>query len=337
MSVDPLHAEIAACVTGQPPSRSTVDALALRLYAWQIEHNPTYAAIAAGARPRGVAEIPPVPVPLFQELILASFPAHKAEKIFLTSGTTGSRRGRHYQYNTLLYDEAAPLAFRRRVGPSPQRICSLCPSEPQSSLGHMIARLGSPVWQGFDSQNGVSPETWAVLSRGPVFLAATAFALDALLGIDGGVELDVSSLVMVTGGFKGRQVRLDSEALYAELPARFGAPRVVGEYGMTELSSQLWTEPVRAGARPGPFVAPPWLRVYAADPVSGEPTEGVGVLRFVDLLNVWSVLAIETLDLGEVEAHPGGDRVVLHGRAAGADSRGCSLRAEDFLRRVPTE
>jgi hypothetical protein len=63
-----------------------------------------------------------------------------------------------------------------------------------------------------------------------VFLACTAFALDALFAMPGAVSLDPRSVVMVTGGFKGRAVRLDAPSLYAALAARLGAPRVVGEY-----------------------------------------------------------------------------------------------------------
>jgi hypothetical protein len=105
---------------------------------------------------------------------------------------------------------------------------------------------------------------------------------------------------MVTGGFKGRRVRLDAPGLYASLGQRLGQTRVVGEYGMTELSSQLWSDPVPAGQQPGDFVAPPWLRVYTVDPATGQPASP-GLLRFVDLANRWSVLAIETMDMGIVD------------------------------------
>jgi hypothetical protein len=47
------------------------------------------------------------------------------------------------------------------------------------------------------------------------------------------------------------------------------------------------------------------------------------------------VLAIETQDLGVVVPTPTGDRVHLVGRLQGAEARGCSLRAEATLRKVP--
>ncbi len=106
--------------------------------------------------------------------------------------------------------------------------------------------------------------------------------------------------------------------LEAQARSRWGNEiRIVREYGMTELSSQLWD----TGEG---YQAPPWLRVYAIDPVTGEIAEGAGLLCFVDLANWGSCLAIETQDLGRVD----GQRVVLEGRLAHAVIRGCSLTAE---------
>jgi hypothetical protein len=90
---------------------------------------------------------------------------------------------------------------------------------------------------------------------------------------------------------------------------------------MTELSSQLWD--IGDG-----FIAPPWLHIYTVSPSTGEPCSGVGLLRFVDLANYGSCIAIETLDLGVVE----GNKVTLMGRLPGAKIRGCSLTAEEASR-----
>lgn len=301
------------------------DTLAVALFRWQIERNPAYAAMAEGADPQRAEEIPAVPVDLFKQLALRSFPPGSPEVVFRTSGTTGQVRGEHHLLDTTLYDFASERWFRAAVPDAPRRIVSLCPTEPDSSLGHMVGLFGEvePCF----APEGLAADTWSRLT-GPVFVAATAFALDALLAMDGGAALGPESLVMVTGGFKGRRVRLDHAGLYAAV-RRLGAPRVVGEYGMSELSSQLWTQPVAAGAVPGVFRAPPWLRVYTVDPVSGAPAPE-GLLRFVDLCNVDSVVAIETMDLGRVD----GDRVALIGRLEGAEARGCSLRAEDLLASV---
>lgn len=297
------------------------DAVALALFRWQCAHNPHYAAIAEGLDPQRAEELPAVPVALFKQLALRSFDPAGGEVTFRTSGTTGQVRGEVHLQDTTLYDFASPRHFRACVPDVPGRIVSLCPDEPDSSLGHMV-RLFGDVTPWFRDGAVTVGEL-----EDPVFFATTAFALDAWFAQGGTAALTPESVVMVTGGFKGRRVRLDHAGLYATIGERLGRPRVVGEYGMSELSSQLWTDPVPAGAVPGAFRAPPWLRVFPVDPATGDPVDGVGVLRFVDLCNVDTVVAIETMDLGAVD----GDRVTLHGRLEGAEARGCSLRAEELL------
>jgi acyl-CoA synthetase (AMP-forming)/AMP-acid ligase II len=304
------------------------EATALALWAWQVARSPTYASLC-DAPPTCIEEIPAVPVALFQSLAFTTFSAEPGA-LFRTSGTTGSVRGVVRLQDTTIYDLGAWRHFRARVGDVPGSVVSLCPTDADSSLGHMVgtfaARLGTltPLFE-----QGVPLDAWERIPDGPIWLAATAFALDAFFQLEGARRLDPRSLVMVTGGFKGRRVRLDAPSLYRAIADRLGNPRVVGEYGMTELSSQLWTDPVPAGELPGAFVAPPWMRVYTVDAATGLPASP-GILRFVDLANVDSVLAIETMDLGVVE----GQRVTLHGRLAGAELRGCSLRAEDLLGRA---
>ncbi len=317
-----LHARVVAAIeTGHAP-----EALFLESFRWQREQNPLLRRMLTG-EPRSVREIPAVPVALFKDLDLGPSPALPTDVVFRTSGTTSSTRGVHRSRDTSLYDLGATTHLRRRVPELPGRVVSLCPSDADSSLGHMVRLLGEPIPCFGDA---VDPRTWALLDE-PCFLACTAFALDALFATPGQASLDARSVVMVTGGFKGRQTRLDAPSLYRAIPARLGSPRVVGEYGMTELSSQCWTDPVPAGELPRAFVAPPWMRVYAVDPVTGHPAGGEGVLRFVDLCNLDSVLAIETQDLGTVEPHDEGDRVTLLGRLEGAELRGCSLRAERLV------
>ncbi|GDX80449.1 coenzyme F390 synthetase [Deltaproteobacteria bacterium] len=304
------------------------EALAVAAFAHQLATNPTLAAMFGAAHPSRLADIPAVPVSLFKELDLGPQPPLPSDALFRTSGTTGQVRGVHRTRSTRLYDLGAVLHANARVTHRPGRVVSLCPAEPDSSLGHML-RLFGTVEQCF-SDGTVHADTWKritdVSRTEPIFLAATAFALDALLAMPGNACLDERSVVMVTGGFKGRTTRLDPPGLYRALAARLGSPRVFGEYGMTELSSQLWTDPVFAGEVPGAFIAPPWLAVYAVHPQTGAPVNGEGLLRFVDLANLGSVLAIETQDLGRVEHDPGGDRVTLLGRLEGAELRGCSLR-----------
>lgn len=323
-----MKEQILALVTaGGPTDEAGFEAAALALYRWQVAHNADYAAFAAGAEPRSWREIPAVPVGLFRDLALTCFPATEARIVFRTSGTTAERSGYHRLLDTDIYDIGSLAHARRCVGEIPQIGVSLVNHAPWSSLGHMCTHFCPGLIRCFSAEAGLDREAAiAALSaaRQPVFVPATAFALaDLLLPEDGPpldpIPLPAGSLVMVTGGFKGRRREVVGEELTEATRAAFGPARLVGEYGMTELSSQLWADPLGA-----PYQPPPWLRVQCVDPESGEPAE-IGQIRFVDLANHATVLAIETQDLGRVL--PDGS-VELLGRLPAAPARGCSLDAE---------
>jgi hypothetical protein len=120
---------------------------------------------------------------------------------------------------------------------------------------------------------------------------------------------------MITGGYKGKHRSIGQDELHEAAEAQLGPhTRLIREYGMTELSSQLWDW--GEGYR-----APPWLQVFTTHTQS----DGVGQLCFVDLANWGSCMAIETMDMGRVE----GDRVEILGRIPGMKARGCSLHVEE--------
>jgi hypothetical protein len=131
---------------------------------------------------------------------------------------------------------------------------------------------------------------------------------------------------------------VDASELRRALAKAFGTPeaRIVSEYGMTELSSQLYERTLEARLRGasaphGVYGAPPWVRVDAVDPVSLEPLENgsVGIARILDLANVDSAVVVQTVD--RVRVTEAG--VELLGRAPGAPPRGCSLAIEEMLAR----
>ena len=243
--------------------------------------------------------------------------------LFRTSGTTQGVRGVHRMRATEAYDHGAVLWARRFLPDMPKRIVALL-DDPRratdSSLSHMVGLFSDDAsWHVTDGRVDTEAANAAVrASDAPVFLCATAFAL--AIWLEGEVpRLPDGSIVMVTGGFKGRVVRLSDDDLYADAMTRLGPKRIVTEYGMTELSSQLWTVPVAAGQVPGAFRAPPWMHVYAVDPVTGIPVVGEGLLRFVDLCNVDSSLAINGL-AGSSSA--GGAVPVTGGAGSGAGNAG---------------
>jgi hypothetical protein len=144
----------------------------------------------------------------------------------------------------------------------------------------------------------------------------------ALLDFAGQYPLELThTVVMETGGMKGRKKELTRQALYDMLRQSFGVAEIHSEYGMTELLSQGY-------ARNGRFRTPPWMKVSLrdeTDPLSLLNVKGrAGAINVMDLANLYSCAFIATEDLGRL--HEDGGFEVL-GRMDNSDIRGCSLMA----------
>ena len=171
----------------------------------------------------------------------------------------------------------------------------------------------------------------------PAMILTTAFALVELLdhlaaGSSHSTEslfLPSGSALFETGGFKGRTRQISRAELVAQTQRVLGLPpqSIVREYGMTELSSQMYSTSLLAGD-PELLVAPPWLRTGVFDPNTLEPARDgeEGLIGFFDLGNVGSYPAVMTEDLGRM--HDQG--LELLGRASQSELRGCSLTVEEL-------
>jgi len=319
-----LAARIAAFIDGSlagaPPE--PFERLALALHTHQADHCRVRAALTDSA-PTCITEIPAVPVGLFRDLRVGTIAPDEPHRTFLTSGTTTARRGAHHLRSTSLYDHGAVRWARRCLPAWPARTVNLLldpAAHPESSLAHMVASFAP---ESSSHQRGTSLDLAgfrAALAEAPAFIGATGFALAELLAGDP-APLPQGCTLMVTGGFKGRAIALSDAELYARARAALRPTHLVTEYGMTELSSQLW------GTPEAPYRPPPWLRAIAIDPMTGDPLPAgqLGQLRFIDLCNLDSSVAIETLDRGVVHAD---GALTLHGRLPDAPARGCSLTLE---------
>lgn len=324
---DRIAAFIDGSLVGAPPE--PLNGLMVAVHRWQRSVDPVIAALTVGD-PERIEDLPAVPVSLFKDLPVGTVRRDEPSVVFRTSGTTGGGRGQHTLRSAALYDRGAFAYARQVLGDIPGDIASLLDDPvrvPDASLAHMVGLFtafgppGRATWhvsEGVLDRDGLDQRIAS--ATGPLFIATTAFALAEWL--DRPVPRPpAGSVLMITGGFKGRVHRLDGDALYDEAE-RILEARVVTEYGMTELSSQLWGTPHR------PYAPPPWLRIVAIDPVSGNPlpTGSTGQLRFYDLCNLDGSVGIETLDEGVVHAD---GTVTLHGRLPGSPARGCSLTVEE--------
>jgi hypothetical protein len=232
-------------------------------------------------------------------------------------------------------------------------------SAPHSSLVHMFEvirrSLGAeePAFVGSVTKDGrwtVDAGRAAALLEQPglpVLVLGTAFSfvhlLDRMADQSISCRLPAGSSVLETGGYKGLARAVPKAELHAIITTRLGIPatHIISEYGMSELSSQAYDSALERPSPPvdtrtrnsqlvkarGPrhrlFQFPAWARAVVVSPETGaEVQDGEsGLLRIVDLANVYSVMAIQTEDL----ATRRGEAFELVGRAALAEPRGCSL------------
>ncbi len=302
----------------------------------------------AGRTPATVAswrDVPMIPATAFATVELATDPP---QETFRSSGTLGETRSVHTHPFPDLYRAAIDASFPRFCLPRGERpaMLGLVPPRavaPDSSLGfmveHLMQRFGGPGSEyafGERGVEGAKARSWCGARQRdgrPVMILGTSFALADLVDFLGRLDLKfrlpAGSVVFETGGFKGRAKEISREELHLRLEERlFIAPEaIVGEYGMTELTSQCYTATL-AGGDPEIFVPPHWMKVRVLDPVTLAelPPGETGLLAFFDLANVGSALHLLTEDLGSL-AGPG---FRLAGRAPEADLRGCSLLAEEL-------
>jgi hypothetical protein len=367
---DALHARVQAFIAsvGRGVTPEGFDSLAVAIARFQVSCS---ALVARLFRARGVDaaqvtsadDIPAVPCDAFRLARVASHPAELDTAVFRTSGTSAgvATRGEHAFRTTATYERSALTWSPRFLFPDGIRLVALVLApelrhQPSSSLAFMIERLahvfcgGAQFFLHPNEEGGLSLDADGLASAAttlraegkPAIVFATAFALVHALDQLGSTKLQLpnGSRVMQTGGFKGRSREVDADTLRAEVSETFGVPEssIVGEYGMTELSSPLYEATLAAAlkhgdrvgpARRGVFVAPPWVRVLAVDPDSLKPlpTGAIGLARFVDLANVDSAVAVQTSD--RIRIVDGG--VELFGRAPGAVPRGCSIAMDDVL------
>ena len=338
--------------------------LALQITDFQREFSAGFARLLSGrgAAPGAPSEIPGVPCDAFRLARVAVHPESEDAARFATSGTTGAGHGIHalrrldtYQTLAVRFGRSALLS-----GPSRKRVVALAPrpsQPPTSSLGHMMAMFMAD-FEHATPDSARAPERWLIDEQGvqlaeleragasaraageDLIVLATSFALVALLDAlgPGTISVPERTVVMQTGGFKGKSREIAPAELRRAVAQAFAISEasVVSEYGMTELTSQLYEATLPGAAlqierrgHPGLYFEPAWLRVVPVDPISLEPVaEGeIGIARIVDLGNVDSAIAIQTQD--RVRRVDGG--IELLGRAPGAPPRGCSLAVEEFL------
>ncbi|HTJ13671.1 MAG TPA: hypothetical protein VL547_16660 [Dinghuibacter sp.] len=312
-------------------TEKSFDDQALALFRFQAEANPVYRSYiqALGVDPstvRRIADIPFLPIRFFKTHTITTGFNPAGDLFFESSGTTGMVNSRHWVKDPSLYERSFMEGFRYFYGePEDWCILGLLPSyleRGHSSLVYMVDRLiktsGHPAGGFYLNEHERLAQQLDFLEREghPTLLIGVTFGL---LDFTLGRQLKLRhTVVMETGGMKGRREELTREEVHAELRLHLGTDKIHSEYGMTELLSQGYSK------GDGIFHTVPWMRMYVReedDPLT-ITHRGKGALNVIDLANVYSCAFIGTDDLGHI--HPDGGFEVL-GRMDNSDIRGCSL------------
>lgn len=299
---------------------------ALRLFRHQSVHCAPYAEYIRllGVNPdevHRVDDIPMMPIELFKSHKIYCADT-EPQVVFTSSATTGMVQSRHYVADLALYERAFSEAFRLFYGDVREcSIYALLPSYLEregSSLVYMAERLIAESGGGGFYLNDYE-KLLHDMSRddNPKILLGVTYAL-LDLAENYAPKLE-NSVVMETGGMKGRRKELPKSELHKILCSAFGVERIHSEYGMAELMSQAYS------FGDGLFRTPRWMRVLVRDvnnPFARMAAGRRGGLDIVDLANRHSCAFLATQDMG-IRYDDGSFRI--EGRIAQSDIRGCNL------------
>ena len=275
---------------------------------------------------KSVLDIPFLPIQFFKtHEILSS--QDVVQTTFTSSGTTGMQTSKHLVTDVSWYEESYRLAFSEFYGNIEDYcVLALLPSYLEregSSLIHMVEdliTLSNHEDSGFYLNNYdelISKVIELDTSGQNVLLIGVTYALLDLIEMQN-FQLK-NTIIMETGGMKGKRKEMIREELHSLLCNGFGVSKIHSEYGMTELLSQAYS------LGDGVFECPPWMQILIRDTedaltyVAEGKTGGINV---IDLANINSCSFIATQDLGKKQ--PNHSFEVL-GRFDHSDIRGCNL------------
>ncbi len=312
-------------------AENTLEQTALDVFRFQFEHQSIYRTFCEGLKrhPNNVstlADIPFLPISFFKTHEIITNGA-SAEVVFESSGTTGAATSKHLVADSTVYEESFMRTFRRFYG-APENYCilALLPSyleRQNSSLVFMAERLmraSNHPENGFfmsDFENLAARLAALEFKQQKVLLLGVTYALLDFAALYP-MQLN-HTIVMETGGMKGRKSEMLRTEVHEVLKQAFALQSIHSEYGMTELLSQAYSY------GNGIFECTPWMKVLVRDvynPLSVTALPRTGALNVIDLANVYACSFIATEDLGTILPN---NCFEVAGRIDNSDIRGCSL------------
>lgn len=312
-------------------SHKQFEKTALKVFRFQHENNMVYREFCdllnIGAHEvKSLAQIPFLPIQFFKSRDVVSN-SNPIEQVFTSSGTSGAINSRHLVTDVSWYEDSFRKGFSECYGDIKNYvILALLPSYLErtgSSLIYMVEDLikrSNNANSGFYLNNldALIEKIIALEKAGQntILIGVTYALLDLLEKRT--FQLN-NTIIMETGGMKGKRKEMIREELHDQLCKGFGVAAIHSEYGMTELLSQAYS------LGNGVFECPNWMHILIRDTedaltyVHDGKTGGINV---IDLANINSCSFIATQDLGK--KNPNNSFEVL-GRFDNSDIRGCNL------------
>jgi hypothetical protein len=310
--------------------KNNFEEIALKIFRTQSENNPVYKKYIEELKVdtlqvNSLAQIPFLPVNFFktQKIKTTDF----EENIFFeSSGTTDTINSRHFIKDISLYKKSFVEGFKRFYG-EPEQWCiiGLLPSYLERKNSSLVFMVDELIKMSGHSKSNFYLHDFEKLSvelkqlekaKQKTLLIGVTYAL---LDFAEKYPMPLShTVVMETGGMKGKRKEITRKEVHDLLKKQFGLSSIHSEYGMTELLSQAHSKNY------GVFECPPWMKVLVRnedDPFDISFT-GSGIVNIIDLANIYSCSFIATDDAGKVFKN---GNFEISGRIDGSDLRGCNL------------
>jgi phenylacetate-coenzyme A ligase PaaK-like adenylate-forming protein len=312
-------------------SQKEFEKITLKVFRHQYEHNQVYQDFCSLLKKdktnvKSLEEIPFLPIQFFKSHAVLSTSNPIQEK-FTSSGTSGMISSKHLVTDLSLYEQSFRKAFSQFYGNSEDYvILALLPSYLEREGSSLIYMVNDLIESSNHPESGFYLHNYDELVQQLIKIDSSGQNV-LLIGVTYAL-LDVvekqtfqlkNTIIMETGGMKGKRKEIIREELHEILGNGFGVSAIHSEYGMTELLSQAYS------LGNGIFECPPWMQILIRDTedaltyVDFGKTGGINV---IDLANINSCSFIATQDLGK--KYPNHSFEVL-GRFDSSDIRGCNL------------
>jgi len=275
---------------------------------------------------KNIHQIPFLPIQFFKSHKIIT-PKENTQRVFLSSGTTGNTQSKHYVTDLTIYEESFTKGFESFYGVLENyTVLALLPSYLERDGSSLIYMINNFIKKSKNNKSGFYLNNLDELSKTLIELDCSGEKV-LLIGVSFAL-LDLvekfnfklkNTIIMETGGMKGRRKELIREELHQVLKDGFGVNNIHSEYGMTELLSQAYSK------GNGIFECPSWMKILirdTEDALTILPEGKSGAINVIDLANINSCSFIATQDLGKI--YKNGTFEVL-GRFDDSDIRGCNL------------